>query len=196
MNIVDRLRKIHSRLQRKRILRLEYVNSHVYRKRYLKWLKRQGVIIHGTPNYISNTAYFDGSDFSMIELGDGCTISREVMFLTHDYSIHTVLVGLSDTLCEETNSRLKAWDQCNNALIQRKIIVGDHSFIGARASLLPGTRIGNNCIVGAGAVVRGNVPDNTIVTGNPAVFYKLTSDWLDEKANKVKIYDGKENNNG
>lgn len=192
MKIIVGLKKILSRLQRKLILNLEFVNQQTYRKEYLKWLKKHGVVIHGTPNYISNTVYFDGSDFSMIELGDGCTISREVMLLTHDYSVHTVLAGLSDKIPESSYERLQVWDRQNKALIQRKIIIGDHSFVGARASLLPGTHIGNNCIVGAGAVVKGYVPDNTIVMGNPAVFYKSTSEWLADKSNKIKIQDEKE----
>lgn len=32
---------------------------------------------------------------------------------------------------------------------------------------LPGAQIGNGNIIGAGAVVRGQVPDHAIVTGNP-----------------------------
>ena len=35
--------------------------------------------------------------------------------------------------------------------------------------ILPGTKIGNNVIIGAGSVVRGSIPDNSIVAGNPAV---------------------------
>ena len=34
--------------------------------------------------------------------------------------------------------------------------------------ILPGSNIGNNVIIGAGSVVRGNVPEYAIVAGNPA----------------------------
>jgi carbonic anhydrase/acetyltransferase-like protein (isoleucine patch superfamily) len=40
--------------------------------------------------------------------------------------------------------------------------------IGIDAILLPGTEIGKDCIVGARAVVRGTIPDNSLVVGNPA----------------------------
>ena len=40
--------------------------------------------------------------------------------------------------------------------------------IGANATILPGITIGRNSMVGAGAVVTGNVPPNAIVKGNPA----------------------------
>jgi acetyltransferase-like isoleucine patch superfamily enzyme len=46
--------------------------------------------------------------------------------------------------------------------------VGRNCFIGAHAIVLPGVRIGDGCIVGAGAVVTGDVPDGCIVAGNPA----------------------------
>lgn len=48
------------------------------------------------------------------------------------------------------------------------VALGKDSFIGAGAILLPGSTIGCNCIIGAGAVVKGQVPDYSIVAGNPA----------------------------
>ena len=41
-------------------------------------------------------------------------------------------------------------------------------FIGANATVLPGVCIGNNSVVGANSVVTKNVPENTVVAGNPA----------------------------
>lgn len=40
--------------------------------------------------------------------------------------------------------------------------------IGANATILPGLTLGENCIVGAGAVVTRSVPDHAVVVGNPA----------------------------
>jgi acetyltransferase-like isoleucine patch superfamily enzyme len=49
------------------------------------------------------------------------------------------------------------------------IIIGDDVWIGANAILLPGVEIGNNCIVGAGAVVTKSFKDeHTVIVGNPA----------------------------
>jgi acetyltransferase-like isoleucine patch superfamily enzyme len=47
-------------------------------------------------------------------------------------------------------------------------VVGKGASIGANATILPGLVIGQNAMVGAGAVVTRSVPPNAIVTGNPA----------------------------
>ena len=41
-------------------------------------------------------------------------------------------------------------------------------FIGAQAIIMPGVRVGDECIVGSGAVVTKDVPPGSIVAGNPA----------------------------
>jgi UDP-2-acetamido-3-amino-2,3-dideoxy-glucuronate N-acetyltransferase len=49
-----------------------------------------------------------------------------------------------------------------------RIIVQKGASIGANATILPGITIGQNAMVGAGAVVTRDVPPNSIVMGNPA----------------------------
>ena len=48
------------------------------------------------------------------------------------------------------------------------IVIGDYAWIATSAIVLPGVTIGRGAVVGAGAVVRRNVPDYAIVSGNPA----------------------------
>ncbi|MBQ8394093.1 MAG: acyltransferase [Clostridia bacterium] len=48
-----------------------------------------------------------------------------------------------------------------------KVHIGDNVFIGAGSIILPNVSIGNNCIVGAGTVVAKDVPNNSVVIGNP-----------------------------
>jgi acetyltransferase-like isoleucine patch superfamily enzyme len=48
------------------------------------------------------------------------------------------------------------------------IHIGNGTWIGARAIVLPGVTIGSRCLVAAGAVVSKDVPDDTLVAGNPA----------------------------
>jgi len=46
--------------------------------------------------------------------------------------------------------------------------IGKRCFIAVNATIMPGVRVGDEVIVGAGAVVTKDVPSNTIVAGNPA----------------------------
>ena len=66
-----------------------------------------------------------------------------------------------------TNDIFKDSDHYNDWKI-KKTVVGDYTRIGSNATILPVT-IGNNVIIGAGAVVTRNVPNNCIVKGNPGV---------------------------
>lgn len=50
----------------------------------------------------------------------------------------------------------------------RPIIIGDNCFIGCNSIILKGAELGNGCVVGAGAVVSGKFPPNSIIAGNPA----------------------------
>lgn len=57
-----------------------------------------------------------------------------------------------------------------------KIRIEDGASIGANATILPGVIIGRNAMVGAGAVVTKDVPENAVVVGNPAKIVKYIED--------------------
>jgi maltose O-acetyltransferase len=48
------------------------------------------------------------------------------------------------------------------------VSIEDDVWIGARVIILPGVRIGQGSIIGAGAVVAKNIPSYSICVGNPA----------------------------
>lgn len=53
-----------------------------------------------------------------------------------------------------------------------KTVVKQGASIGANATVLPGIVLGDNCMIGAGAVVTKDVPANAVVVGNPAKIVK------------------------
>jgi acetyltransferase-like isoleucine patch superfamily enzyme len=48
------------------------------------------------------------------------------------------------------------------------VIINEGAIIAVRSTILPGVKIGKNAIVSAGSVVEKDVPDYTLVQGNPA----------------------------
>lgn len=66
------------------------------------------------------------------------------------------------------------------------ITVGDHVWIGANVSVLPGVTIGSNSIIGAGSVVNKNIPEGVIAAGVPCrVLRKIT----EKDKEKYPIFD-------
>lgn len=160
------------------IKQLAHVDSNIYTKCYSEHLKKYGMNIEGLPRYIATTAVFDGNDYSIIHLGEGCVISSEVQLLTHDYSIARGLQAIGK------NNK----DPYRDELFLKGIYIGKNSFIGTRSTLLPGTHIGDNVIIGACSVVKGSIPDNTIVMGNPAREFAKTTEWAERKYQEQEYF--------
>lgn len=55
---------------------------------------------------------------------------------------------------------------------RKGIEIGDNCWLGAKVTILDGTKLGDGCVVAAGAVLRGKFPDNVIVGGVPAKILK------------------------
>lgn len=75
--------------------------------------------------------------------------------------------------------------------------IGNNVFMGINCTILMGTKTGNNCIVGSGAVVSRTYPDNVVIAGNPAkivctleeFYLKRKSKWVDSaKRCAIEIY--------
>jgi len=81
-----------------------------------------------------------------ITIGTNVSISAEVCLLTADH----------DPASPTNDSRI------------RPIQIEDYAFIGTRAMVLPGVRIGTGAMVGAGAVVAKDVAPYEVVAGVPA----------------------------
>ncbi len=63
------------------------------------------------------------------------------------------------------------------------VVIGTGSWIGTGSVILPGTHLGRNVVVGAGAVVRGTFPDHCVVAGVPARIvrrYVAGTGWVSE----------------
>ncbi|KAI8942007.1 hypothetical protein NX059_000115 [Plenodomus lindquistii] len=67
----------------------------------------------------------------------------------------------------------------------KEIHVGEDCWIGGNVSILPGITIGRGSVVGAASVVTKNVPEFTVVAGNPARFIRKVETEMDPTQTKV-----------
>ena len=54
----------------------------------------------------------------------------------------------------------------------KPVTIGNDVWIGGHVTILPGVKIGNNTVIGAGSVVTKDIPDNAIAYGNPCKVVK------------------------
>jgi len=98
---------------------------------------------------------------SKVKIGNRCKI-QAFSFIPDGITIEDdVFVGPRVTFLNDKYppSHGKGW---------KETLIKKEASIGAGAIILPGLTIGKNSMIGAGAVVTKNVPDNTTVVGNPA----------------------------
>lgn len=114
-----------------------------------------GIKMKGKPKFIAHSVKFDNPH--LITLGSDVVLTNKVFFLTHDYSFTTGLVAIGKRTVK---------DIC----LHKNIEVGNNVFIGMNSFILPGTKIEDNIIIGAGSIVHGILKANGVYAGNPAKY--------------------------
>lgn len=105
-----------------------------------------------------------------IRIGDDVHIAKSVTILAHDQSYQVL---------ERMENKVSLRPQYYTT-------IGNNVFIGMYAVILPGANIGNNCIIGANAVVGGNIPDGSVVAGNPARIICTIDDYREKLKKRFK----------
>jgi acetyltransferase-like isoleucine patch superfamily enzyme len=113
----------------------------------IRYFRKKGMKIG--EDCLFNTMSFSTEPY-LIEIGDHVAIASGTVFITHDAGIRCFR---------------KDFPQDD---IFGKIIIGNNVFIGENSTILLNTNVGDNCIIGAGSVVRGKFPADSVIVGNPA----------------------------
>lgn len=121
---------------------------------------------------------------AVIEIGDNVGISGATIYARKGIYIgaNTAIGGNCKILDNDfhpinTEERLQLLQdihggEANGLIPAKEIHIGENCFIGCNSIILKGTILGNNCVVGAGAVVSGKFDANCIIAGNPARIIK------------------------
>ena len=127
-----------------------------------KKLVKRGLKI-GKGFSIQAKCMIDSSHCWLIQIGDNVTLAPGVHVLAHDASTKRSLgytkIGL--------------------------VRIGNNVFVGAHSVILPGVTIGDNAIIGAGSIVSRDVPENSVVAGNPSKIICRSDEYLTRHREKL-----------
>lgn len=150
----------------------KYCENNISRKGINLWIKGMGVftepnkIIIGDHCRIGENAYFHTS--GGLNIGNNVIISRNVTIYTANHNFHSI-----------------EYLPYDNTEIKECVSIEDNVWIGMNVCILPGVIIHKNAIIGMGAIISKNIPENAIVVGNNRIIgYR-------EKIKKYKMF-GKE----
>ena len=84
----------------------------------------------------------------------------------HIYIGDKVMIGPNVTIAT-ANHPIDPELRAKGLQYNRDVYVGENTWIGSGAVVVPGVRIGKNVVIGAGSVVTKDIPDNVVAVGNP-----------------------------
>lgn len=114
-------------------------------------LQRQGVDIADDAVYFGDDISIDLTRPSLIHIGSKVWLHNKFKILTHDYATWVFLNRYQEFI----PSSGRVW-------------IGDNVWFGENVTVLKGTHIGNNCIIGINSVVMGYIPSDSVAAGCPA----------------------------
>jgi acetyltransferase-like isoleucine patch superfamily enzyme len=126
-------------------------NYTLYADSYIRVVKNGELVLHS--GFINEGVQITCA--SRVSIGEGCVIARDVII--RDYDGHTIDIP--------------------NYEIAKPIEIGRHVWVGNRAMVLKGVKIGDGAIIAAGAIVTKDVPAGCVVAGVPARVMKENVKW-------------------
>lgn len=139
MNIIKRILRIIAR---------RGTDSHAF----VESLRQKGVAVgEGTYFFDPQSTRIDCQRPHMLSIGSNVKVTAGVIVLCHDYSRSVLIDAFGENVGEAAVTS-----------------IGDNVFIGMNAIVLMGSRIGDDCVIGAGSVVSGSIPPRSVAAGNPA----------------------------
>lgn len=116
---------------------------------FIRKLRRQGARVGKNVQIVDRAKLsYEPWYANLLEIGDGVVISSGVRLVTHDSSYANIAGDLP--------------------IKYGRVIIERNAYIGVNAIILPGVRIGEHSLIGAGSVVTRDVPPRSVAGGNPA----------------------------
>jgi acetyltransferase-like isoleucine patch superfamily enzyme len=144
--------------------------------RHAGWmLRRHGAEVGRQTSFVGPVRIQNacGNGFSNLEIGSDCYIGSGALFDLVER------IKLADDVVISANVAIFTHADPGDRPLRKhyprktgSVLVGQGSWLGAGCIVLPGVRIGRCCMIAAGAVVREDVPDDSVAAGVPARIVK------------------------
>ena len=100
-----------------------------------------------------------------VKIGDNCLFASNILITDNQHGIYGGATQSSPI--EHPNNRV---------IDAKKVVIGNNVWLGENVVILPGTEIGDGCVVGANSVVNKSIKSGTIAVGSPAIPIKIWSE--------------------
>ncbi|MBR3611433.1 MAG: acyltransferase [Oscillospiraceae bacterium] len=130
---------------------------------------KSGKVKTGKNFVIKQGVYIAAVNGGKINIGNNVSINRNCILVSHDS------ISIGDNCAVGPNTIFYDHDHkfgingIENGFKTAPIIVEDNCWIGAGVTILRGTHIGEGCIIGAGTIVKGNIPAHSLVTSERSI---------------------------
>lgn len=114
-----------------------------WRRNFSIMKEKNAIIVIGDNCFFNNDCSIAANN--CVEIGEGCLFGENVKIYDHNHKFNK-------------DVPIKVQGFSNG-----EVHIGSHCWIGSNVTLLKGTYIDNNCVIGAGCVINGYLPEGSIV---------------------------------
>lgn len=141
--------------------------SNFWKKR--EFIAKTGICLERFETIIHPTAAVS----RMVTLGYGTVVFQNVTITSNVKIGHHVIV-LPNTVISHNDVIGDYTCIAGGVCISGGVEIGQSCYLGSNSSIMSNIQIGDYCLIGMGSVVLTDVPDNTVLVGNPATFLRKT----------------------
>lgn len=179
--MIKKMIKLINSLKNYVYLKLKYSNNIVFKKKGILYdvgnclafkILKGKIIFNGYVKF-SKPSKISVSENGIIEFGNNCFLNDNFICVAHK-SIKfgdNVSIGPNCSIFDHDHY-FNINGQIHGKYKYGEILVGNNVWIGANVVILKNTKIGDNCIIGAGTIVKGEIPPNSIVTNDRKMIIK------------------------
>ncbi len=168
---IDKSAKIHFSKEAKVYLNQSWCDINPFSTLFLM-RENSKLIVTGQFSFLYGTSLYINQG-ATLELGSGyCNINSSISCFEH-ISIGDGVYISEQVLIRDSDDH----EISDRGPVTLPIRIGNHVWIGAKATILKGVTIGDGAVIAAGAIVNKNVPANTLVGGIPAKVLRNNINW-------------------